>query len=163
MKYPEPTTEEQLKVLTVLRKRGWYWSGHKDSSGIHVFSTVGLNYSFNHPELVITGELYDIAPFWRPAVREMRKWKRFSNCTLSTASMRPDLAMKPVCEEHIESYLPHAHWFYMHEKNKPSAVQICYLDVDKMMPWESGSGFEHLPQLYKTANQTSEVVRQEIN
>lgn len=115
-----------------------------DHGGDAEFSfTIGLQYRFDHPELIVFGQ----KPEWqhsllnslREEIRAGVRFERVSVCTDVLEGFR--LTFRAVPDEQLAEYFGYALWYYRRiasDRGPLRALQVVWPDRADVLPWESG-------------------------
>jgi len=132
---PEPTDASDRALLADVRAHGYHLltvAGDKD--GPTYTFTIGLVYTFNHPEILVMGKAEAAAHlFLNGLVRAIRGGRRFAgNQTYTDALDNSPVAFVPIPLRHYRDYIGYAMWLY--RSMDFLAIQALYPDAGGTFP-----------------------------
>lgn len=137
---PTASDEPDRKLLSDVQQYGWHvLKILGDETGPEYCFSVGLYYSFGHPEILVMGlptqaghQLINLAAtqiadgkVFKPAERVNGLLEGFS-CSFITIDI-----------SHYQEYLGYGIWFYRQLKQPFPAIQLVWPDKQGRLPWES--------------------------
>ena len=137
---PVAEDDSDRKLVSDVNSVGWHVVGiHEDESGPAYCFSVGLYYTFNHPEIVVMGlphsvahKLINLAAGYIASGRVFRPHDRTDDLAESFTCSFVSVAV-----EHYKEYLGYGLWFYRTLKQPFPAVQLVWPDKQGRFPWES--------------------------
>ena len=132
---PEAQDASDRQLLADLRAQGYHLvTVAGDKEGPTFTFTVGLVYTFNHPEILVIGKPEAAAQhFLQALVRAIRDGRRFAaNQTYPEALPDMPVAFLPIPQRHYRDYLGYAMWLYR-SMDFP-AIQALYPDAAGTLP-----------------------------
>ena len=143
------------KLLSDIDKFGWHMVAiEEDATGPEYIFTVGLFYTFEHPEIVIMGLPRDImCQFLEDIVSLIRTGKKYSNLFRDTDLASFPITFRNVNPEKYKEYLGYATWFYKPLSAPFPVLQFVWPDKSGLFPWETDYDSRFLTRqhlLYKT-------------
>lgn len=139
-KYPLPIAEDESdrKLLADIERVGWHLVGipaDKEGPG-YVFS-VGLQHTFDQPEILIIGLEIQIAGQLLNAIGEMMQaGSNFTDSTIvdDLADGFP-MAFRTIAKQYYRPYVGYALWFY--ESSNFPLLQCLWPDRASRFPWDA--------------------------
>ena len=136
--------EQERRVIQHVEKYGTHVfqiSGDPEDDGFSY--TIGLLYTYGHPELIVFGQKPDWQHWLLNALRdEIRAGARFEPETVCTTVLEGfRLTFKAVPVEVLPKYFGWALWFYRDVAPDASplrALQVVWPDLADVLPWETG-------------------------
>jgi hypothetical protein len=99
--------------------------------------TVGLYYSFEHPEIAIMGLPRDVMyQFLQDVVHQIQKGKRYSASELDHDLASFPIAFRDIDISRYRDYLGYAVWFYTNLPAPFPALQFVWPDKGGYFPWD---------------------------
>ena len=136
---PVAADDNDRKLLSDVETVGWHVVKIMgDESGPAYCFSVGLYYTFGHPEILIMGLSHPVAhEFINLAATQIASGKVFqaSERTDDLAEGFP-CTFIPVPVAHYEEYLGYAIWFYRKVKQPFPTLQLVWPDKQGRFPWE---------------------------
>src|SRR5688572_28013471 len=112
---PEPADEHDRKLLADVERHGWHVVGvEEDEEGPSFAYSIGLYYSFKHPELIVFGLPVRVMHQIINAVGEqVRSGERFGHLDESGDVLDGyNVAFRTVERRHYPDHFGYARWFY---------------------------------------------------
>lgn len=140
-----PADQTDRKLLSDVEEFGWHVCLiPEDDEGPGFAFTVGLLYSYGHPELLAIG----LSPaashgLLSGAVERIKAGQELSEGPVSDLAYGLDLYFAPIDEAHLRAYLGYALWFYKSLGAPLPALQLVWPDAAGRFPWQS----RHDPKL----------------
>jgi hypothetical protein len=140
--HPPPAVDDHdRKLLTDIEQVGWHvLQITPDETGPGYSFTVGLYYSFGHPEIIVMG----LAPTLAHQVINLAVINILSGENFPVGA-KTDLLLKdlhctfvPVALKKYEEYLGYGIWFYKSLDYPFPALQLIWPDKRDVLPWEPG-------------------------
>ena len=137
---PVAADEHDRKLLSDIERVGWHvLKIMGDESGPEYCFSVGLYYTFGHPEILVMGLSHPVAHrFINLAAAHIATGRVFR-----AQERTDDLAegfecsFVPVSVAHYERYLGYGIWFYRQLKQPFPVLQLVWPDKQGRFPWES--------------------------
>ncbi len=138
MKLPNPRDEDDAKVLKNIAEHGLHIIHVMEEENLPQFTySMGLGYSFNHPETLIIGLKYELSKWMLNHLTHLLRGgdKKFENGQTS-----PDFLdgfacnFKSVRPDKIDEYLAWNSWLY--NSQSYSALQLIYPNTSGVWPWD---------------------------
>ena|SRR2546423_1917175 len=138
---PTAADDHDRKLLSDIQQVGWHVLHiTPDETGPAYSFTVGLYYSFGHPELIVMG----LAPSLSHQVLNLAVINIAAGEAFP-AGVKTDLLLKnfhctfvPVAIENYKEYLGYGIWFYRTLGHPFPTLQLVWPDKQDLLPWESG-------------------------
>ena len=133
-----PKDASERKAIEDVAKHGWHvLKVMEDGKGPGFAYTMGLHYSFGHPELILVGLPLDVAhSVLNVAGEAIRLGEQYSEGVESAAFLEDRLCtFRNVPERQYRNYLGWNVWFYDGETF--SALQLVWADEDGRWPWDA--------------------------
>lgn len=133
-----PEDDSDRKLLFDVETYGWHMVViEQDDEGPEYIFTVGLYYSFEHPEVVIMGLPRNVmCQLLQDMVKRIQEGKRYSESNLDNELASFPIAFRDIDISRYQADLGYATWFY---KNLPTpfpALQFVWPDKCGKFPWE---------------------------
>lgn len=132
-------TERQ--IVKDVRAHGWHCLGVMgDEHGPSFSYTIGVQATFDHPEIIVFGLDHGTMHLvLANVVEEIRKGASFAQSCVSEEVLENFVvAFDPVIREFHDEYLGAAQWYRRHTKSRRTlaAVQCCWPDKKGHFPWQ---------------------------
>jgi hypothetical protein len=138
----EGLSAPDAKVLTDIQAVGWHVVGvfpREHEEGPHWAFSVGLSYTFGHPEVILLGlPLQSCMSVLNVIGAEIKAGRRYEpGPNYSEILQEPyRCTFKEVHPNHYRNYVGYALWFY--EDDAFPLVQCFWPDKEGRFPWEEG-------------------------
>jgi Domain of unknown function (DUF4262) len=137
---PVAADEHDRKLLLDIEHMGWHVLGIRgDERGPQYSFSVGIYYTFGHPEILVMGLSSEVAhkfinliPVHIAGGRSFRQGERTDELAEGFVC-----SFIPVSLEHYEEYLGYGIWFYREMKQPFPVLQLVWPDNQGLFPWES--------------------------
>lgn len=149
---PAAADRHDEKLLSDVRTFGWHVLRiFEDEDGPGFCFSVGLYYTFRHPEILVMGlppdvghELINLAGDYIAKGRVFQSRERTADLAQGFSC-----SFVPIAIEHYEQYLGYAIWFYRNLKAPFPALQLVWPDKGGRLPWDPDydQDFERLQRL----------------
>jgi Domain of unknown function (DUF4262) len=148
---PEAADDLDRKLLSDIEKYGWHivFVAEEEDSPRFAF-TVGLYYSFSHPEILVVGLKQEVAhSLLKSIVTRIEAGAKFEEGELISDIATFPLTFVPVELDNYRDYLGYAMWFYGSMPAPFPALQLIWPDASGLFPWQEGydSRFSELQPL----------------
>jgi hypothetical protein len=139
--WPRPEDAGEVKLVSDVREHGWHVLNVEPDRGHTepLFSySIGLFYSFGHPEVIITGLPSRAAHSIINAVGERARTSPSVECETEYHDIleHHPVLFRAVPFEHYSSYVGYAMWFYRRISSAFPLVQLFWPDKTGRFPWE---------------------------
>jgi len=140
---PRPGDRGETQIIQDVLQYGWHVLGVSADPGKTdpPFSySIGLYYTFGHPEVVITGLPHKTAhSIINAVVERLQSVGPFvPNVRTGQVLEAHDIVMRQVSPELYPPYLGYAMWFYRDISSEFPALQVVWPDKGGRFPWEPG-------------------------
>jgi hypothetical protein len=158
---PDAEDDCDRKLLSDIEKYGWHVVViDADEEGPGFLLTVGLYYTYGHPEILIAGLTREVAYELLFQIEKLiREGKRYENNWIDTDLANFPLAFKAIFFDYYQDYLGYGCWFYRSLPRPFPAVQLVWPDKEGIFPWQRGYNREFIalqPKLYELAPEAEE-------
>jgi len=138
---PVAGDDQDRKLLSDVESVGWYVVGiHEDKSGPQYCFSVGLYFTFGHPEILVMGLPHPVAHKIINLAAGHIASGRFFRPRESTDVLAEGLSCSfvSVALAHYEEYLGYGIWFYRKLEQPFPVLQLVWPDKQGHLPWDSG-------------------------
>lgn len=151
---PDAEDDCDRKLLSDIEKYGWHVVAvDADEEGPGFLFTVGLYYTYGHPEILIAGLTREVAyELLFQSEKLIREGKRYENNWIDTDLANFPLAIKAIFFDYYQDYLGYGCWFYRSLPRPFPAIQLVWPDKEGIFPWQRGYNQNFLalqPKLYE--------------
>lgn len=136
---PAPQDEAEAKLLALIKEHGWAIQLVGSGDGEPEFAyTVGLVRAFDHPEIIIFGQKFQLMKgLLNFCGEEIRRGERFENGKDEDGILGDyTVTFRSVPASQYPTYVGWAAWFNQ-DWNFP-VLQLIYPDLEGRWPWDEG-------------------------
>ena len=129
--------DSDLKLISDIKEYGWHAIKiYEDESGPGYVFTVGLTYSYNHPEILVMGIKPENAhAILCSMIEEIKNKKTYKKGKIYTDLIQSyPVTFIKVNKEYYKEFLGYDRWFY--RSDKFDVLQMIWTDKNSKFPWD---------------------------
>lgn len=137
---PQAKNDSTRQMLSDVAEFGWHWIGIlEDEKGPQYAFSVGLFYSYGHPEIVIMGLEHSVAStILRDLAIQIKAGQVYRDGSIETDLISLPVQFRKVPSEFNKEYFGSGRWFYQNLPDPFPVLQMVWPDKDGLFPWVEG-------------------------
>ena len=137
---PIAATESEQRLIADIQQYGWHFIEiPEDDIGPGYLFTVGLYYSYSHPEILLMGLDSEISrAFLQSIAGGIKTGAKYLDGSMDSDLASFPIAFKGIALSRYHDYLGYANWLYRAAPNGFPAVQFIWPDKAGKFPWDKG-------------------------
>ncbi len=135
----EPEDDSDRKLLADVASYGWHFIIIKAEEKLPAYAfTVGLYYTFSHPEILIMGLSHQtMASLLQLIVEKIRSGHRYADGDACAELAAGRAIFRTIDLTQYREYLGYAIWFYANLPTAFPSLQLISADKSNRYPWDS--------------------------
>lgn len=134
----EPEDDSDRKLLADVEAYGWHIIFIRAEGTLPAYAfTVGLYYSFGHPEILVMGLPHQVmADLLHLIVEKIGSGKYYTDGDFCSELAAGAAVFRTIDIAYYQEYLGYAIWFYFNLPTAFPALQLVWADKSNRFPWD---------------------------